>query len=83
MGGFAYELEREAITRTDIPEFRVGDSVDVHVKIKEGEKERIQIFSGVVDRPQAPRVARDIHRAAPTSGRGACVPAAQPEGRED
>jgi large subunit ribosomal protein L19 len=34
--------------RTDIPEFGVGDTVKVHVKIKEGDKERIQIFEGVV-----------------------------------
>ncbi len=31
-----------------VPEFRVGDVVDVHVKIKEGEKERIQVFTGTV-----------------------------------
>ena len=30
------------------PDFRVGDTVRVHVKIKEGEKERIQIFEGLV-----------------------------------
>jgi len=30
------------------PEFRVGDTVDVHVRIQEGEKERIQLFTGVV-----------------------------------
>ena len=30
------------------PKFEVGDTVDVHVRIKEGEKERIQIFTGVV-----------------------------------
>lgn len=30
------------------PEFEIGDSVDVHTKILEGEKERIQVFSGVV-----------------------------------
>jgi len=30
------------------PEFKIGDTVDVHTKILEGEKERIQIFSGVV-----------------------------------
>lgn len=48
MGGFAYELERNDIVKTDIPEFKVGDSVDVHVKIQEGNKERIQKFSGVV-----------------------------------
>ncbi len=31
-----------------LPSFRVGDTVRVHVKIKEGEKERIQMFEGVV-----------------------------------
>jgi large subunit ribosomal protein L19 len=34
--------------RTTLPEFRVGDTVKVFVKIKEGEKERIQAFEGVV-----------------------------------
>src|SRR5512145_2152134 len=34
--------------RNDIPELRSGDSVRVHTKIKEGDKERIQIFEGVV-----------------------------------
>ncbi len=34
--------------RTDIPAFRVGDTVRVHYKIVEGEKERIQEFQGVV-----------------------------------
>ena len=34
--------------RTDIPDFKIGDSVDVSVRIIEGEKERVQIFSGVV-----------------------------------
>ncbi len=34
--------------RTDLPEFRVGDTVKVHYKIKEGSKERIQIFQGIV-----------------------------------
>jgi large subunit ribosomal protein L19 len=34
--------------RTDIPDFRPGDTVRVHVKIKEGEKERVQAFEGVV-----------------------------------
>jgi large subunit ribosomal protein L19 len=32
----------------DIPRFSVGDSVDVHTRILEGDKERIQIFSGTV-----------------------------------
>ncbi|MCA8917802.1 MAG: 50S ribosomal protein L19 [Planctomycetes bacterium] len=47
MTGFAHELERKEVTKTEIPVFHVGDSLDVHVRIKEGEKERIQIFSGV------------------------------------
>ena len=34
--------------RTDIPKLRSGDTVRVHVKIKEGDKFRIQIFEGVV-----------------------------------
>jgi len=42
-------IEREQL-RTDLPDFRVGDTVKVHVKIVEGEKERIQPFEGVVIR---------------------------------
>ena len=42
-------VEREQL-RTDLPDFRVGDTVKVHVKIVEGEKERIQLFEGVVIR---------------------------------
>ena len=34
--------------KSDIPSFVVGDTVKVHVKIKEGDKERIQVFEGVV-----------------------------------
>ena len=36
--------------RKDVPDFRSGDSVRVHTKIKEGDKERIQVFEGVVIR---------------------------------
>ena len=42
-------LEKEQM-RIDIPEFRPGDTVKVHARIKEGQKERIQIFQGVVIR---------------------------------
>ena len=41
------QLEREMM-RLDLPQFAPGDTVNVHVKIKEGEKERIQVFQGVV-----------------------------------
>ncbi len=34
--------------RTDMPDFNTGDIVKVHVKIKEGEKERIQMFEGFI-----------------------------------
>jgi large subunit ribosomal protein L19 len=34
--------------RNDVPDLRAGDSVRVHTKIKEGDKERIQIFEGVI-----------------------------------
>ena len=34
--------------KTEIPQFEIGDSVVVHNKIKEGQRERIQIFEGIV-----------------------------------
>ncbi len=40
-------LEQEQL-RNDIPDFRPGDTVKVHVKVVEGNRERIQIFEGVV-----------------------------------
>ncbi len=40
----------EASQMVNRPAFRVGDTVDVHFRIREGEKERIQIFKGVVIR---------------------------------
>ncbi len=41
----AIELEQ---IRTDLPDFNVGDTVKVHIKISEGNKERIQVFEGTV-----------------------------------
>ena len=50
--------------RTDIPAFRPGDTIRVHVKIKEGDKERVQAFEGVVIKrdkgPQASFTVRKI-----------------------
>jgi large subunit ribosomal protein L19 len=48
----AYELDALAVTdqRTDIPEFGSCDTVRVHAKVVEGDKERIQVFEGVVIR---------------------------------
>ncbi|KXG10528.1 50S ribosomal protein L19 [Anoxybacillus rupiensis] len=41
------EITKEQL-RTDMPEFRPGDTVRVHVKVVEGNRERIQVFEGVV-----------------------------------
>jgi large subunit ribosomal protein L19 len=38
--------------KTDLPKFRVGDTVKVHIKIKEGTRERIQVFEGFVLKKQ-------------------------------
>jgi large subunit ribosomal protein L19 len=43
-------------TRARVPGFRVGDTVKVHTKISEGDKERIQIFEGVVIRKKRAQV---------------------------
>jgi large subunit ribosomal protein L19 len=40
--------ELEPPERTDVPDFRPGDTVRVHVRIVEGDKERVQVFEGVV-----------------------------------
>lgn len=41
-------LAEKAINKVTYPEFKAGDTVKVHVKIMEGEKERVQIYEGVV-----------------------------------
>jgi large subunit ribosomal protein L19 len=46
----------KAETRGQVPEFSVGDTLKVHTKIKEGDKERIQIFEGVVIRKRRGQV---------------------------
>jgi large subunit ribosomal protein L19 len=42
------ELVEKSSLKGEIPDFKIGDTVDVHTRILEGEKERIQIFNGVV-----------------------------------
>jgi large subunit ribosomal protein L19 len=46
----ALEMLQKEQMRTDIPDFRPGDTVRVHARIVEGDKERIQVFQGVVIR---------------------------------
>src|SRR6476659_7807487 len=45
--GIVKQVEQSYL-KQDLPQFQVGDSVDVHTRIIEGEKERIQVFSGTV-----------------------------------
>lgn len=47
MNAVVEKISKEQCTKT-IPDFAVGDTVNVHVKIKEGSKERIQQYSGTV-----------------------------------
>lgn len=44
----ALKLIAESSIKSDAPQFDIGDTVKVHVKIREGERERIQIFEGTV-----------------------------------
>lgn len=44
----ALKLISESSLKTEVPSFNVGDTVKVHVKIKEGQKYRIQVFEGTV-----------------------------------
>jgi len=49
--------------RTDLPKFAPGDTVRVHVKIKEGDKERLQAFEGVViSRSRGPQASFTVRK---------------------
>ncbi|BDU49745.1 50S ribosomal protein L19 [Haliovirga abyssi] len=54
------ELVEKDYIREDIPQFKAGDTVKVHYSVKEGEKERIQIFEGVVLRVSGGSVAKTM-----------------------
>lgn len=47
MSSIIAKIEKEQ-SKSDIPEFRAGDSVKIHTRVVEGDKERIQIFAGIV-----------------------------------
>ena len=46
------DVVEQAYLRSDIPDFRPGDTVKVHVRVVEGSRERVQVFQGVVIRRQ-------------------------------
>ena len=41
-------VEEQAVTKNEVPAFKAGDTVSVHYKIREGNKERVQVYQGVV-----------------------------------
>jgi large subunit ribosomal protein L19 len=42
------EMVEKTSLKSEVPDFAIGDTVDVHTKILEGDKERVQVFTGVV-----------------------------------
>ena len=78
------KIEREGM-RKDVPDFDPGDTVRVHVKIVEGDKERIQVFEGTVIGRQGGGL-RERFRVRKLSygvGGGAHLPGAFPASRQD
>ena len=49
-----------AIKRTDVPDFRAGDTIKVHVKVVEGNRSRVQVFQGVVIRVRGSGIGRSF-----------------------
>jgi large subunit ribosomal protein L19 len=50
------KIQQEQL-RTDLTPFKVGDTIKVHTRIKEGDRERIQVFSGIVINRQGSGIA--------------------------
>jgi len=64
------ELVEKDYLKSDIPQFKAGDTIAVHYKVKEGNKERIQVFEGVVIRVSGGSVARNFTVRKVSSGVG-------------
>lgn len=63
------ELNKEQL-RSDIPEFKVGDTIRVYAKIKEGQRERVQMFEGTVVRLTGGSVQQNVTVRRLSSGIG-------------
>lgn len=64
------ELVEKDQLKADLPEFKAGDTVAVHYKVKEGNKERIQIFEGVVIRVSGGGISKNFTVRKVSSGVG-------------
>jgi large subunit ribosomal protein L19 len=51
------DVVERSYLRDDLPDFRAGDTVRVHVRVVEGERERIQVFQGIVIRRRGSRLS--------------------------
>ena len=81
MGRYVPQIEAlEAQQKRQLPPFRVGDTVRVHYRITEGEKERIQVFQGVVIRRSGGGLGRTFAVRKVSAGVGVerIFPAASP-----
>jgi large subunit ribosomal protein L19 len=54
------DLVERPFLRDDVPEFRPGDTVKVHVRVVEGERERIQVFEGIVIRRRGSQLSQSF-----------------------
>ena len=64
------ELVEKDYLKADVPQFKSGDTVAVHYKVKEGNKERIQVFEGVVIRVSGGSIAKNFTVRKISSGIG-------------
>lgn len=64
------ELVEKDYLKSDVPHFKAGDTIAVHYKVKEGNKERIQVFEGVVIRVSNGSVAKNFTVRKVSSGIG-------------
>ncbi len=73
-------VEDHFVTKNELPTFKAGDTVTVHYKIKEGDKERIQLFQGVVLQRSGEGVTETftIRKVSGTVGVERIIPVASP-----
>lgn len=64
------ELVEKKQLKSDIPAFKSGDTVAVHYRVKEGNKERIQVFEGIVIRVSGAGIAKNFTVRKVSSGIG-------------
>ena len=74
-----------AAKRDDVPDFRAGDTIKVHVKVVEGNRSRVQVFQGVVIRVQGSGIGRTFTVRKVSFGVGVerTFPLHSPDLRED